>query len=160
MLNIPPDRRGLIHENDVKALTGWKKILDDAFKQNLAFGKKAKADGVRGGHKKYGAENITDGDTETYWATDDGVTEASVTVDLHGKKEIKYIFVQEYIKLGQRVRTFDVEIEKDGGWEKVASSTTIGYKKILPLSPVLTSKVRIKITGARACPCISNVEVY
>ncbi len=76
------------------------------------------------------------------------------------KKEIKYIFVQEFIKLGQRVRTFDVEIEKDGGWEKVASSTTIGYKKILPLSPVLTSKVRIKITGARACPCISNVEVY
>jgi alpha-L-fucosidase len=71
-----------------------------------------------------------------------------------------YIFVQEYIKLGQRVRTFDVEVEKDGEWEKVASSTTIGYKKILRLSPVLTSKVRIKITGSRACPCISNLEVY
>ena len=160
LLNIPPDRRGLIHENDVKALTGWKEILDDAFKQNLAFGKKAAADNVRGGNNKYGAQNITDGDAETYWATDDEVTTASVTVDLDEKKEIKYIFVQEFIKLGQRVRTFDVEIEKDGGWEKVASSTTIGYKKILPLSPVLTSKVRIKITGARACPCISNVEVY
>ncbi len=160
LLNIPPDRRGLLHENDVKALTGWKKLLDEAFKLNLALRKKATADNVRGGNNKYAAQNITDGDPETYWATDDEVTAASVTVALNEKKEIKYIFVQEYIKLGQRVRTFDVEVEKDGEWEKVASSTTIGYKKILRLSPVLTSKVRIKITGARACPCISNIEVY
>jgi alpha-L-fucosidase len=160
LLNIPPDRRGLLHENDVKALTGWKKLLDEAFKHNLAFGKKATADNVRGGNNKYAAQNITDGDTETYWATDDEVTTASVTLDLGEKNEIKYIFVQEYIKSGQRVRTFDVEVEKDGEWEKVASSTTIGYKKILRLSPVLTSKVRIKITGSRACPCISNLEVY
>ena len=160
LLNIPPDRRGLLHENDVKALTGWKKLLDEAFNNNLAFGKKATADNVRGGNNKYAAQNITDGDTETYWATDDEVTTASVTLDLGEKNEIKYIFVQEYIKSGQRVRTFDVEVEKDGEWEKVASSTTIGYKKILRLSPVLTSKVRIKITGSRACPCISNLEVY
>jgi len=160
LLNIPPDRRGLIHENDVKALTGWKMLLDEAFKQNLALGKKARADNTRGDNKKYGAQNVTDGDMDTYWATDDEVTEATVTVDLHGKKEIKYIFVQEYIKLGQRVRTFDVEIEREGEWEKVASSTTIGYKKILRLDPVLTSRVRIIITGARACPCISNIEVY
>ena len=160
LLNIPPDRRGLIHENDVKALTGWKKLLDEAFKQNLAIGNKATADNVRGGHKKYGAENVTDGDTETYWATDDKVTTASLTVDLGEKKEIKYIFVQEYIKFGQRVKVFDIEVEKDGQWEKVASSTTIGYKKILQLGPVSTTKVRINITEARACPLISNVEIY
>jgi len=160
LLNIPPDRRGLVHELDVEALTGWKKLLDQAFKQNLAYGKKATADKVRGSHKKFGALNVTDGDKETYWATDDEVTTASVTLDLSEKKEIKYIFVQEYIKLGQRVRTFNVEVEKEGEWEKVASSTTIGYKKILQLDPVSTSKVRINITGARACPCISNIEVY
>ncbi|MCK5461356.1 MAG: alpha-L-fucosidase, partial [Bacteroidales bacterium] len=160
LLNIPPDRRGLIHENDVKALTGWKKLLDEAFKQNLAISNKATADNVRGGHKKYGAQNVTDGDTETYWATDDKVTTASVTVDLGEKKEIKYIFVQEYIKFGQRVKAFDIEVEKDGQWEKVASSTTIGYKKILRLGPVSTTKVRINITEARACPLISNVEIY
>lgn len=160
LLNIPPDRRGLLHEHDVKALTGWKKLLDEAFRENLAFGKKASADHVRGAGKKYAAQNVTDGDAATYWATDDEVTAASVTVDLDEIKEIKYIFVQEYIKLGQRVRTFDIEIEKDGEWKKVTSSTTIGYKKILRLDPVTTSKVRINITGARACPLISNVEIY
>lgn len=160
LLNIPPDRRGLIHEHDVKALTGWKKLLDGAFSENLAVGKKASADHVRGAGKKYAAQNVTDGDAATYWATDDEVTVASLTVDLDEIKEIKYIFVQEYIKLGQRVRTFDIEIEKDGEWKKVTSSTTIGYKKILRLDPVSTSKVRINITSARACPLISNVEIY
>jgi len=160
LLNIPPDRRGLIHENDVKALTGWKKLLDEAFKQNLAIGNKAIEDNVRGGLKKYGAQNVTDGDKETYWATDDKVTTASLTLDLGGKKEIKYIFVQEFIKFGQRIKAFDIEVEKDGEWEKVASSTTIGYKKILRLGPVSTTKVRINITEARACPLISNVEIY
>jgi alpha-L-fucosidase len=160
LLNVPPDRRGLIHEQDVEALLGWKKLLDEAFGHNLAFRQKASADNVRGGQQKYGAENTTDGDEETYWATDDDVTTASLTIDLDKKKEIKYIFVQEYIKLGQRVRKFDAEVEKDGQWEKVVSSTTIGYKKILCLSPVSTSKVRISINGARACPLISNVEIY
>jgi alpha-L-fucosidase len=160
LLNIPPDRRGLIHENDVEALSGWKELLDEAFAKNLAFHKKAVADNVRGNTKKYAAQNITDGDSETYWATDDGVTAATIIIDLDKKIEIKYIFVQEYIKLGQRVRTFDVEIEKESEWVKVASSTTVGYKKILRLSPVMTSKVRIKITGARACPLICNIEIY
>jgi alpha-L-fucosidase len=160
LLNIPPDRRGLIHENDVQALKGWKRLLDEAFKQNLALGKKASADNVRGGMNRFNARNVTDGDKETYWATDDKTTSAAITIDLLEETEIKYIFVQEFIKLGQRIRTFDVEIEKEGAWEKVASSTTIGYKKILRLNPVSTSKVRIKITSAKACPCISNIEVY
>jgi alpha-L-fucosidase len=161
LLNVPPDRRGMVHENDVEALHGWKKLLDEAFTINLASHKKAEADNVRDKNRKYAAQNITDGDNETYWATDDEVTTASVIIDLNAKNEIKYIFVQEYIKLGQRVRSFDVEIEDaEGQWQKVASSTTIGYKKILRFSPVSTSKVRIRITGARACPLISNVEIY
>jgi alpha-L-fucosidase len=160
LLNIPPDRRGLVHENDVAALRGWKKLRDEAFAQNLALHAAARADNVRGGHEKYAASNVTDGDMETYWATDDDVTSASVTIHLNGKKEIKYIFVREYIKLGQRVRTFDVEVELEGGWKKAASSTTIGYQKILRLNPVSTEKIRIRITGARACPLISGIEIY
>ncbi len=160
LLNVPPDRRGLLHEHDVEALTGWKELLDEAFSHDLAFQKKASADNVRGNHRKYAAQNITDGDKETYWATDDKVTAAAITIDLENETGIEYISIQEYIRSGQRVRTFDVEVYRDGAWEKVASSTTIGYKKILRVGPVSTSKVRIRITGARACPLISNIEIY
>jgi alpha-L-fucosidase len=37
LLNVPPDRRGLIHENDVAALTQWRALLDETFKTNLAL---------------------------------------------------------------------------------------------------------------------------
>jgi alpha-L-fucosidase len=73
---------------------------------------------------------------------------------------VKYIVLQEYIKLGQRVKSFNVEVWKDNAWQKVAEATTIGYKRILKLDPVETDKVRVTITGAKACPVISAVEVY
>ncbi|MDR2848430.1 MAG: alpha-L-fucosidase, partial [Bacteroidales bacterium] len=82
LLNLPPDRRGLIHENDVKALTEWKQLLDATFATNLADHAKASSDKYRGSSKKYAAGNVTDGDKETYWATDDNVTSGSIEINL------------------------------------------------------------------------------
>jgi alpha-L-fucosidase len=42
----------------------------------------------------------------------------------------------------------------------VAAGTTIGYKRILKLTPVKAGKVRINITASKACPVISNVALY
>ena len=77
-------------------------------------------------------------------------------------EEIAYTeeMIQEYIKLGQRVKNFTVEVEKDGNWQVIASGTTIGYKRILRIDPVEAQKVRISIKDSKACPVISNVEVY
>jgi len=35
-----------------------------------------------------------------------------------------------------------------------------GYKRILRIDPVMTSKIRINISDSKACPLISNVEIY
>jgi alpha-L-fucosidase len=160
LLNLPPDRRGLIHENDVKALLEWKKLLDATFANNLAANAKVSANTYRGKSKLYAAINVTDGNKETYWATDDGIKSGSLVIDLGKSQKVNYISIQEYIKLGQRVKNFDVEVWKDNAWSKVATGTTIGYKRILPLGAVETSKIRINITGAKACPLISNIEIY
>lgn len=160
LLNIPPDRRGHFHENDVKALQGWKKLLDEAFKNNLAINAKAKADSWRGKSEQYTAANLTDGNKETCWATDDDVTSGSVEIDLGGLKTVKYVTLQEYIKLGQRVKNFNIEIWKENNWQKVAEATTIGYKRIVKIDPVEIEKIRINITGSKACPILSNIEVY
>jgi len=160
LLNIPPDRRGLLNEKDVEALKGWKKMLNKAFGKNLALNTKATADNIRGRERKYAAIKTTDDDKETYWATDDGVNHGSITIDLGENGEIEYVLIQEYIRLGQRVRAFQIEIEREGQWQEVASSTTIGYKKILRITPANTSKIRITISDAKASPCISNVEIY
>jgi alpha-L-fucosidase len=160
LLNLPPDRRGLIHENDVKALQGWKKMLDAAFSNNLAAGARASADTWRGKSKTYAASGVTDGDPETYWATDDHVTDGALEISLGKPGKVNYILIQEYIRLGQRVKSFVVEAKKDKEWEKIAEGTTIGHKRILALNGTETSALRVRITGAKACPLISNIEVY
>jgi alpha-L-fucosidase len=48
LLNVPPDRRGMIHENDVVALLQWRRLLSEAFKTNLAASAKTKANTWRG----------------------------------------------------------------------------------------------------------------
>jgi alpha-L-fucosidase len=69
--------------------------------------------------------------------------------------------LQEYIKLGQRVKSFTIEVLQNGQWEQVANATTIGYKRIIRLeNPVETEKIRINVLDSKACPVISNVEIY
>jgi alpha-L-fucosidase len=68
--------------------------------------------------------------------------------------------LQEYIKLGQRVKSFTVDVWNNDAWQQVAAGTTIGYKRILKLAPVRAGRVRINITASKACPLISNAALY
>lgn len=160
LLNIPPDRRGLFHENDVRSLYGFRALLKKEFATNMAAKAKANATNCRGMQKKFAPSNLTDGNKETYWATDDNVTNASVEISLNKPSLIKYILLQEYIKLGQRVKSFTVEVWKNNSWQKVAEATTIGYKRILKIEPVETGKIKINILDSKACPVLSNVELF
>lgn len=158
LLNIPPDRRGLIHEKDVKALKEWRAILDREFKTNLAGDADISATSERG--RKFSARAVFDGDQETYWSTPDAVTYASLEIEFDKPKELKYILLQEYIPLGQRVKGFTIEAWQDDAWKEVGYGTTIGYKRIVKIDPIRTNKIQINITNSKACPVISNVEVY
>jgi alpha-L-fucosidase len=91
---------------------------------------------------------------------DDGQTTGSFEIDMKKNATVNYVLLQEYIALGQRVSSFTVEAWKDNSWQSVAAGTTIGYKRILKIDPVTTSKIRVSITGAKACPLISNTELY
>ena len=136
LLNIPPDRRGLFHENDVRALKGLREILKREFAINLAKGAKVKASNYRGNSKQFKPGNITDGNKNTYWATDDNVITGNIEIDLGKIATVKYVLLQEYIKLGQRVKSFTVEAWKDNSWQQVAEGTTIGYKRLLQIDPI------------------------
>jgi len=160
ILNVPPDRRGLVNEIDATSLLGWKKLIDERFKTNLALNKPAKASAFRGNSPVYSADNISDGKKETYWATNDQENTGNLEVDLGENKLISYVLIQEYIQLGQRVKSFSVEVEKDGQWQEVAKGTTVGYKRILRINPVEAQKLRLVISDSKACPTISNLEVY
>lgn len=160
LLNIPPDTRGLFHENDVQALQRFKHLIDENFKHNLALNATNKATNYRGRSSQFSPANLTDGNKDTYWATDDNINNASFDIEFSKSYPIKYILLQEYIQLGQRVKGFTVEVWMNNEWKQVAAATTIGYKRILKLEPVVTDKIRITIDSSKACPVISNFAVY
>lgn len=160
LLNVPPDRRGLLHENDVKALTEWRALINKEFKNNLALHSKVTATQTRGGADQYAASKTTDQNPETYWATDDNQQSASLEI-LFGKSQlVKYVVLQEYIKLGQRVKAFKIEAKVGDIWKQVNEGTTIGYKRIIKLDPIEASAIKITILDSKACPVISNLEIY
>ena len=69
------------------------------------------------------------------------------------------VLIQEHIALGQRVKGFSIEVGSGEGFREVASGTTIGNRRILRFDMVAASELRINIR-AKACPIISNIEVY
>ena len=158
LLNVPPDRRGLLHENDVKSLLAFKELRDKEFTSELAKGKKVISSKDRG--KDFKALNVNDGDPDTYWATPDDITSASLTIDLGTETEVNRIILQEYIKLGQRVQEFNVEALIGGEWKRIIDGNTIGYKVIRKFPTVKTSKIKVTVIKSKACPVISNIELY
>jgi alpha-L-fucosidase len=160
LLNFPIDTRGLIHENDAKASRDLAAAVKESFAVNLAEKAKISASNLRGNSKEFGAEKTIDGNKDTYWATDDGMTNASLTIDFPKPTTFNRFLVQEYIRLGQRVKAFTVEAFTDGTWKEIAKATTIGYKRILRFPGVKAKQVRFTITDSKSCPLISNLGIY
>ncbi len=159
LLNLPVDIRGLIHENDIKALMALKQYVDEVFSKNMAEGSRATASNIRDGFEIYGASKAIDGNTETYWATDDAVLNASITIDLNESTELNAVLLQEYIALGQRVTSFSIDALLGNEFSEIATGTTIGNRRIVKLDHIHTDQLKINI-NARACPLISNIEVF
>jgi len=158
LLNVPPDRRGLLNEIDVNSLLEFRKLREMEFADELARGKKAASSSDRG--KNFRAALANDGDPDTYWTTRDDVTSASITIDLGTETGVNRILIQEYIRLGQRVKGYKVEVLKDDQWISVAEGTTVGYKVIRKFPLVITKMVKLTILDSKACPVISNIELY
>ena len=160
LLNVPPDRRGLIPEPDVERLREFRRALDDTYRMDLARGAAASATNVRGGSPAFAASRVNDGSTATYWATDDGVKMASVELAFDAPARFDRVVLQEFIALGQRVEAWTVDAEVDGAWQPVGAGTTIGHTRIVVCDPVTARRVRVNITRARACPTLAGVAVY
>jgi alpha-L-fucosidase len=160
ILNVPADRRGHIAPEDSVALMGFRKWRSESFHDNLAVYSRCTASDTRGNNLFFRAANLTDGDRATYWAADDGVTTATLTLAFRKPVTFNNLVISEYIRLGQRVKAFDVEVLRDGKYVPVASGTTIGHKRILRFGEVTADHVRVRITASLAPPAISGIGLY
>lgn len=160
LLNFPIMPNGLIHPTDEKNAIEFANAVKESFAVNLAENMNAEASNIRGKSDEFGAANAIDGKKDSYWATDDNVTKASLTINFGKPTLFNRFLAQEYIRLGQRVKAFTVEAFVDGNWKEVASGTTIGYKRLLRFPSIEATKVRFNITDSKSCPVISNIGIY
>ena len=133
LLNIPPDRRGLIHEADIKRLKEFADYRQQTFADNR----------VKNGRK--------------CWCATSG---SEIVYTLKAKSEINLVMLQEDITKGQRVEAFTVEALTDKGWKEVGKGTTIGYKRMLRFPVVKASQLRVKIVECRLTAHINQVAAY
>ena len=159
ILNLPPDKRGLIHENDIKSLQELKAYVDEAFSTDYSDGAKISTSNVRGDLSNYGADNAIDADMDSYWATDDGVNTAFLEVSFENEIEVNALLLQEYIRLGQRIKGFTIEAQINGEYQEVAKGITIGNRRLIKFKTISTSQLKINFNG-KANPVISNLELY
>ena len=160
LLNLPPDRRGLIHENDVQRLKEFRQVLDATFKQNLAEKAKVTASAVRGDNKDFGPEKIMDGKKDTYWTTNDWTDTATLEFDLGQPQKFNRIMLKEFIKVGQRVEEFAIDSWDGKEWKELTKATTIGAKRILLVPDTETAKVRVRILQSRVSPTLADFGLF
>ena len=132
-LNIPPDRRGLIHENDANRI-----------KELASYVKKTFADNqVEKGNAAWTAKA---GESKVYKLKKDAL--------------VNTFLIQEDISKGQRIEDFTIEVFTNGAWRHVAEGTTVGYKRLVRFSDSKAEKLRVTVNAARGTANISNIGLY
>lgn len=135
LLNLPPDRRGLIHENDVKSIKRFNDILIDTLSRNLA------SDGTFEGEHLYdcAAENLVKRDKLFL------PKEGTFSVKLPCKREINTLIIGEGIELGHKVTKITAYALVDGEMKRLFTNDIIGYTLAQRFDTVVTDEIRVEL---------------
>ena len=155
LLNVPPDRRGVIHENDAAALVAFKNLRDKIYRTNLSL--KAEVSLLSGKRKK-AAPVVNDRNSNTFIEIADLKNE-SMHIHFKQPATINTIILKEFIKDGQSVEKFYVQLRSKDKIESL-EATTIGHKRILNFSTRPVDDIDIYFLESKRRIKISEVEVY
>ncbi len=161
LLNVPPDQRGLIAEEDAARLREWKAARDAIFADDLARHAEAEASATRPGAFGWAPGAALDGEPDSFWAAPEGTDgEVWLEVDLGASRFVNVAELMEPIRFGQRIAAFRLEAFVNGAWAEVVRGTTVNYKRLLRFEPVTAQRWRVVIEDARAAPALSTVGLY
>ncbi|MBQ7353826.1 MAG: alpha-L-fucosidase [Clostridia bacterium] len=154
LLNIPPDRRGLIHENDIKSLKEFNRILTSSLSNNLCKGARVNASSER---ENCPAKNLLQGGI---YAPLDSDKECEIVFKLDNPKLFNSFMICEEISLGQRVTGYEFSALINDEWKTLSQGKCIGYRLCERCEPVLSSRVKLKITSALDTPVLKDFGLF
>ena len=150
LLNVPPNREGLLSDPDVVSLLEFRRILDETFKTNLVAAN----------------PKLTDRKLATFTPV---FPNEPLTIDLsrtapagqsdRDEPTFDRISIQENIANGQQIVGGKIEYWTGTDWKPLSTFTTVGHKRLLRFPAVKAAKIRLTITEAKGGPSPRPVQV-
>ncbi|HEX4877121.1 MAG TPA: alpha-L-fucosidase, partial [Chitinophagaceae bacterium] len=156
LLNVPPDKNGLIHETDSAALLQFKKLREQSFTANLL--KEADT------YYEFSQKDLRNktlllrgfDTTNTYY----GINLQNFIVQLSQPVKTNCIVLKEAIHLGQTIRRFSIVLYNNDKPIGEVQGTSIGRKRILTFPERTITSFRVYLEDARGNDNITGVAAY
>lgn len=133
LLNIPPDKNGLIHEADARRLEELATYLRHTFDDNY----------LKKGNARWMARS---GDFKEFQVKKNAL--------------VNTLLIQEDIAKGQRIERFLLEGCVEGNWQKLAEGTTVGYKRLVRFAACQPDSIRLTVLSARDEARVLRMGLY
>ena len=156
-LNLPPDTRGLIPDEDVAALHDFRRRVEAFTALDHARGL---VPTVSCPHTGADPRALTDDDEDTVWWAPAGAGPVSVEVLFPGPRHLGGVRIDEAIAHGQRIAAFAVDVRLGDTWIEIQRGGTIGARRILSFNAEWTTGVRVRILDTQAPPVLSRLSCY
>ena len=155
LLNVPPDRRGLINEHDSTALVGFYRLRKESFQKNLALTAKGSLTSQTGTKS---APRLNDGNPTSF----ETVVKANLMqLKFEKSTSINCIILREYLNKGQQVKNFRILLmDGENNLIKEINASTVGRKRILTFPSTPVKSIAISIDDQKNSATISEVEAY
>ncbi len=130
LLNVPPNREGLLSPEDVASLKGFGEYRRSTFKKDLA----AEARVAR--------------------------TPEAITYELRHPATFRVIRVREDIRYGQRIDSIAIDRWSGNDWQEFAAATSIGPRRLIRLEkPVTAARLRLRLQSS-APPLVNEFALF
>lgn len=156
LVNVPPDKNGLIAEKDATILKVFRNSLRIIFDHNLASDAEITGSEFNLQHR---VSSVVDNKYKTYWSPDNKFA-PYITFEWDHPVWFNIISISEQIEFGQRINTFQLEVFENDAWITKLSGTTVGYKKLMKFPYIVAQKARLIFSENRDKPFISEVGFY
>jgi alpha-L-fucosidase len=157
ILNVPPDRRGLITKYDSASLMSFKKLRQESFENDLS--KNARQYFIYN-HKKSITKKTDDGKENSIESfTQPGLQ--SIRIDYNKSTKINCIVLKENLVNGQHCAKFTIRLlDKNDNIIKDIYRTTIGHKRILTFPEAEVNSIDFSVDEQKGTTKISSIKTY
>ena len=135
-----------------------KDVVPKASKVGIPAGTIARAPNVRRNEQGYAPTKAVDDDPLSRWATDDGVKQTWLEIDLPYPITFDVVLMDE--AFGQRIESFSLQYRAEDQWKTFYEGTKVGRNWAAEFEPVTARYLRLEISRAYDGPTIRDIRFH